>query len=51
MEEESEKKEKILMNIRIEDELREAFRIKTIKEKTTMSDVITGFIKEYLKGE
>ena len=51
MEEESEKKEKILMNIRIEDELKEAFRIKTIKEKTTMSDVITGFIKEYLKGE
>lgn len=46
-----EREPKILMNIRIEDSLREQFRIKTIQEKTTMSEVITDAIKKYLKGE
>ena len=46
-----EKDTKVLMNVRIEDDLREAFRIKTIKEKTSMSEVITEAIKKYLKGE
>lgn len=41
--------EKVLMNVRIDPMLREEFRIKTIKEKTSMSEMMTEFIKEYLK--
>ena len=41
-------KAKMIMNIRIDEDLKERFRIKTIKEKTTMSDVITRAIERYL---
>lgn len=50
MEEETvEKKGKILMNVRIDEELRDEFRIKTIRDKTTMSQEITKFIEAYLE--
>ena len=40
---------KILMNIRIDKNLRNEFRIKTIRENTTMSEVLMDFIKKYLE--
>lgn len=43
------KEPKALMNIRIQDSLKEKFKIKTIQEKTTMSEVITEAIKKYLE--
>ena len=33
----------------IEEELKAAFQIKTIKEKTNMTDVLVEFIKSYVK--
>lgn len=36
------------MIARIDPELRENFRIKTIREKTTMAEVIETLIKQYL---
>lgn len=46
-----ENNKKVAMIARIDPELREEFRIKTIREKTTMAEVIEELIKEYLKGE
>ena len=43
------KKPKEIMNIRIDENLKQKFRIKTIQEKTTMSEVITNYIENYLK--
>lgn len=40
---------KILMNIRIDKDLRNEFRIKTIRENTTMSEVLMNFIRKYLE--
>lgn len=38
-----------IMNIRIDNELRKKFKMKTINENTTMSEVLINYIKEYLK--
>lgn len=39
----------VLMNLRIDEELKTKLRLKTIKEKTTMTDVILNFIKKYVE--
>lgn len=49
MEDSQEKEELVIFNCKMEPELREKFKIKTIKEKTTMAEVVIGAIKEYLK--
>ena len=36
---------------RIDPDLRENFRIKTIKEKTTMADVVVEAIKKYVENK
>lgn len=38
-----------IMNIRIDRDLKKEFRIKTIEEGTTMSEIIMSYIREYLK--
>lgn len=42
---------KVALIARIDPKIREDFRIKTIREKTTMAEVVEELIKEYLKGE
>ena len=45
------KEEKIMCNYRIDPKLREKFRIKTIKNQTTMTDVIVKAIEKYVEEE
>lgn len=42
------KTEKVGLLTRIDPELREDFRIKTIQKGTTMAEVVEQWIKEYL---
>lgn len=42
---------KVALIARIDPKLREEFRIKTIREKTTMAEVVEELIEKYLKGE
>lgn len=35
----------------LEEDLKIAFQIKTIKEKTNMTDVLVNFIKQYVKED
>lgn len=41
----------VLLNINIEPKLREKFKIKTIKDNTTMTDVVIDAIKEYVNNK
>ena len=45
------KSAKVGLLTRIDADLREDFRIKTIQEGTTMAEVVEDFIKDYLKKE
>ena len=47
----SENNNKVLMNARIDANLREEFRIKTIREKTTMAEVVEELIREYVENK
>lgn len=49
MEEEEKDSNFVIFNCKIDPVLRENFKIKTIKEQTTMADVVINAIKEYLK--
>lgn len=44
-----EKENLIIFNLKMDEELRDKFKIKTIQNKTTMTDVVISAIKEYLK--
>lgn len=39
----------VIFNCKIEPDLREKFKIKTIQDKTTMAEVVINAIKEYIK--
>lgn len=39
------------IHFNVTEELKEAFQIKTIKEKTNMTDVLVEFIKNYVKED
>lgn len=41
----------VIFNVKIDEELRDEFKIKTIQDKRTMTDVVISAIKEYVKGE
>ena len=47
----SESNKKVLMNARIDANLREEFRIKTIREKTTMAEVVEDLIRGYVENK
>ena len=47
----SENNNKVLMNARIDANLREEFRIKTIREKTTMAEVVEELIRGYVENK
>lgn len=49
MEEETFEDLKINMNLRIEENLKNQFKIATIKNNTTMTDAIMNFIREYIQ--
>lgn len=51
METNEEKSNRVGLLTRVDADLREKFRIKTIKEGTTMAEVIEEYIKEYLKED
>lgn len=38
----------VLMNLRIDEELRKKFKIKTLENDTTMTEAIVDFIKKYV---
>ena len=38
----------VLLNINIDKELRDELKITCIKNNTTITDVVTGFIKQYV---
>lgn len=40
---------KVGLLIMVDSTLRDEFKIKTIKEQTTMGDVVVDFIKQYLE--
>ena len=44
-----EKNNLVIFNFKIEEELRDKFKIKTIQDKTTMTEVVMSAIKEYIK--
>lgn len=46
-----ENNKRVALIARIDPKVREDFRIKTIREKTTMAEVVEELIKEYLKKE
>lgn len=46
-----EKEEKVICNFRIEPQLRDKFRIKTIEKQTTMTDVVVEAIKNFIEEE
>lgn len=39
----------VIFNCKIQPELREEFKIKTIQNKTTMAEVVISAIKKYVK--
>lgn len=41
----------VIFNIKIDENLRDSFKIKTIQDKRTMTDVVIEAIKKYVKGE
>ena len=41
--------EKVVFNI--SESLKMSFQLKTIREKTTMTDVLVNFIQEYIKDD
>ena len=49
MEDNNEKEDLVIFNCKIQPELREKFKIKTIQEKTTMAEVVINAIKEYVE--
>lgn len=46
-----ENNELVIFNCKIDPELREKFKIKTIINKTTMAEVVLDAIKKYVEGE
>lgn len=46
-----ENNKRVALIARIDPKVREDFRVKTIREKTTMAEVVEELIKEYLKKE
>ena len=46
-----EKTKKVALLARIDPELREKFRIKTIREKTTMAEVVEKFVEDYTRED
>lgn len=48
MEEESKDNNIVIFNCKIDSTLRDNFKIKTIKEQTTMADVVIDAIKKYV---
>ena len=46
-----EKEKLVIFNFKIDENLRDEFKIKTIQDKRTMTDVVISAIKDYLKGE
>lgn len=51
MEEENKDANIVIFNCKIDYSLREKFKIKTIKEQTTMAEVVIKAIEEYVEGE
>lgn len=49
--EEENKENIVIFNCKIDATLRENFRIKTIKEQTTMADVVIDAIKKYVEDK
>lgn len=41
----------VIFNVKIDEDLRDKFKIKTIQDKRTMTDVVISAIKEYVRGE
>lgn len=48
MEEENRESNIVIFNCKIDSTLRDNFKIKTIKEQTTMADVVIDAIKKYV---
>lgn len=44
------KKLKVYLNVEIDEELREQFKIKCLQDKTNMKKQITKMIRDYLKS-
>jgi len=42
-------KEIVIFNCKIDRELRDKFKIKTIEEQTTMADIVIDAVKKYVK--
>ena len=45
------KTEQVIFNCKIDPTLRENFKIKTIREQTTMADVVIDAIKKYVENK
>lgn len=43
------KEKLVIFNFKINENLRDEFKIKTIRDKRTMTDVVISAIKEYVK--
>lgn len=42
---------KVGLLVMLDSDLRDSFKIKTIKEQTTMADVVIGSIKKYIENK
>ena len=51
MDEETKDNNFVIFNCKIDPVLRDSFKIKTIKEQTTMADVVIDAIKKYVGEE
>ena len=51
MEETNKDSNTVIFNCKIDPTLRENFKIKTIKEQTTMADVVIEAIKKYVESK
>lgn len=45
------REEKVIFNFKIDPQLRDKFKIKTIEKQTTMTDVVINAIEKYVKEE